>query len=262
MATLCSETCRSYAALQRVRKGQTVSEAPSREMTRDEARRYWSENRFPELANVALVEKALNRITTKMTAEIFVRIGNLGADTKVLDVGCGWGRILFAMARMFPSAQFSGIDVNPEVLAEGRRLAEKWGVSNRVSFSVMELESLEFADSTFDLVCSSRVFQYVPDKLKGARECRRVLRTGGILAIAIPNKLSPVRSSYHVPLYDPSEVCGWLINAGFSGVRHGYYGFSRASGRLTAKLARLLELARFVPIVARIGAFVWACGTK
>ena len=103
---------------------------------------------------------------------------------------------------------------------------------------------------------------YVSDKLKGVSECRRELKKGGVLTIVTPNKLSPARSSYHIPLPGPTEARSWLLDAGFQGVRHGYYGFSRASGKLTSKLARLPEVAGSVPGVRRMGAFMWVSGAN
>ncbi|MGW4285599.1 SAM-dependent methyltransferase [Streptomyces sp. NPDC004673] len=52
----------------------------------------------------------------------------------VLDIGCGWGELLLRVLEAVPEARGTGLDINDEDLARGRRGAEAWGLAGRVEF--------------------------------------------------------------------------------------------------------------------------------
>ncbi|WDF39701.1 class I SAM-dependent methyltransferase [Streptomyces sp. T12] len=54
--------------------------------------------------------------------------------TTVLDIGCGWGELMLRVLAAAPQAQGTGIDVNAEDLARGRREAETRGLAHRAAF--------------------------------------------------------------------------------------------------------------------------------
>lgn len=49
-----------------------------------------------------------------------------------------------------------------------------------------DVQALRLADSSFDLVTSTEVFEHVPDDMKGFREIWRVLRPGGRFIFTVP----------------------------------------------------------------------------
>ncbi len=94
---------------------------------------------------------------------------------RVLDVGCGTGRLAHWIAERVGSGGFvAGIDP----LEERIRIARSHGGAAR--FEVGQAEDLgAFADASFDIVCMSSVFHWISDKGKALAEVRRVLRPGG-----------------------------------------------------------------------------------
>lgn len=105
------------------------------------------------------------------------RIG-LKAGDRVIDVGCGTGRLARWMAEVVGPGRVVGVDPLPDRIAVARKLAPN------VSFEVGTAEDLgAFGDETFDAVCMSAVFHWVRDKRKALGESRRVLRRGGRLGI-------------------------------------------------------------------------------
>lgn len=98
---------------------------------------------------------------------------------RVLDVGCGEGKLLFAFHNYGASFDhLVGIDVIEENIASGRKLAP--GLDLRVGDGAR----MEFDDDTFDLVVTSMAFSSMPtDEMREAtaREMRRVLAPGGAI---------------------------------------------------------------------------------
>ncbi len=110
----------------------------------------------------------------------------LGAGDRVLDVGCGTGRLARWIAeRVAPGGSVVGIDPLVERIAIARAR------SAGISFEVGQAEDLSaFADESFDAVCMSAVFHWVSDRPRALAEARRVLRPGGRVGVTtLPREL-------------------------------------------------------------------------
>jgi 2-polyprenyl-3-methyl-5-hydroxy-6-metoxy-1,4-benzoquinol methylase len=81
----------------------------------------------------------------------------------VLDVGCGSGRALNLMARMFPNSRFVGYDFSEEGIARARAEAQEHGTTN-VRFEVKDAAALE-EEARYDLITT---FDAVHDQAKPA----------------------------------------------------------------------------------------------
>ena len=107
---------------------------------------------------------------------------------KCLDVGCGSGALTIAVAKRNPRAEVIGIDrwgkeyaSFSKTLCENNAKAE--GVRN-VSFQRGNAIHLDFADETFDAVCSNYVYHNIPgDRQAYLLETLRTLKKGGTFAI-------------------------------------------------------------------------------
>jgi len=102
----------------------------------------------------------------------------------VLDVGCGTGDLTLEVARRVGSSGLvAGIDAAPEMVARARQKAGRRHLA--IEFRVEPVETLSFADQTFDVVVSSLVFHHLPDGIKreALAEIRRVLKPGGRLLL-------------------------------------------------------------------------------
>lgn len=109
-----------------------------------------------------------------------------GEPRDVLDVGCGTGSSLLEAARRWPGARIVGLDLSVGMLALAGREAERLPAAARKRISFIELDSasLPLADQSFDLVMTAFMLQLVPSRPAVLAEFRRVLRPGGIVAIA------------------------------------------------------------------------------
>jgi 2-polyprenyl-3-methyl-5-hydroxy-6-metoxy-1,4-benzoquinol methylase len=115
---------------------------------------------------------------------------------RLLDFGCGWGSntILFAKA----GYEVDGFDIAENNLAVARDLAEQHEVADRVRLSLQMAEQLEYPDESFDVVAGVDILHHV--QLEPAlRECRRVLKPGGVAFFREPiaNFLfDPIRNTW------------------------------------------------------------------
>ncbi len=80
------------------------------------------------------------------------------APRRVLDFGCGVGRVAIAFAALAP--EVTGLDVSPAMLEEARRNCEARGVANLRLIACDD--ALSGLEGDFDLVHSFIVFQHVP----------------------------------------------------------------------------------------------------
>jgi ubiquinone/menaquinone biosynthesis C-methylase UbiE len=109
---------------------------------------------------------------------IFDLMGEL-AGKKFLDVGCGDGALVCAVAASGAAA--TGVDPDPAMLAASRLRVGQAGLE--ATFVEGQVERLPFPDSSFDVVASVTVLCFVGDAAGALREMARVLRPGGRLVL-------------------------------------------------------------------------------
>jgi arsenite methyltransferase len=179
LALLKSEIQKTYSA---------VSQEPDRDFIFPTGRD-WAEDLDypPELGDVpdAAVESFAG------VANPF-SLGRLAVGERVLDLGCGAGTDSLVAAQMVgESGSVVGIDMTAAMLAKARRAASELGATN-IEFIEGEVESLPFADESFDVVISNGVIDLIPDKDAVYSEVYRVLVPGGRVQIADVTIQNPV----------------------------------------------------------------------
>jgi arsenite methyltransferase len=114
-------------------------------------------------------------------------------DEMVLDMGCGRGAVLNAVARRLTTGRATGVDIWSTRDQSGNakdvtlRNASLEGVGDRVSIETADMRALPFPHATFDLVVSSLAIHNIPsnaDRKRAISEGFRVLKPGGRMAIA------------------------------------------------------------------------------
>jgi SAM-dependent methyltransferase len=109
--------------------------------------------------------------------ELGIVAGLLPPGGRVLDVGCGTGRL---GAVLGSGHEAFGVDLSPAMLRETRR-------SGRYVLALGDAFALPFADGSFDATVALRLLFHFPDPAPILRELARVTRPGGLAVIETSN---------------------------------------------------------------------------
>lgn len=132
------------------------------------------------------------RVAKEAFVHELVRWSGLDAlprGSRVLDVGCGIGGSARILARAY-GFDVLGISISPGQIERARALTP--ADLPQCRFAVMDALALDLPESSFDAVWSVEAGPHMPDKQRYADELLRVLRPGGLLAVADWNRRDPV----------------------------------------------------------------------
>jgi SAM-dependent methyltransferase len=110
---------------------------------------------------------------------VLVQAAQIRAGDRVLDVAAGTGNAAIPAAQA--GARVVASDLTPELLSEGRRLADEAGVS--IEWQEGDAEALPFAPEEFDVVLSCVGVMFAPHHQLAADELVRVCRPGGTIGL-------------------------------------------------------------------------------
>ena len=152
---------------------------------------------------------------------------------RLVDVAGGHGGFAMAMCRRHPSLQATVIDLPPSA-AVGRRIVEREGFAERVEYREGDVFELGLGED-LDVVSVFNLVHHLPEERDRelCRRARAALRPGGALVIgdsARPEPGEPVSEHgaissllfyawSHSRNFTPSEIAGWMEEAGFGQVR-------------------------------------------
>jgi len=158
-------------------------------------------------------------------------------DEKVLDVGCGLGKMTVGVAKHLTTGKVIGVDIwdkmeipgnSPERAYENAKIE---GVLDKVEFRTGNVLSLPFPDDSFDLATSSSVINNLhgdAEKSRALAEIFRVLRPGGKFLMAEP--LRNMRGFFtfspfaFLELLPKDRWANLLEKAKFSDLKYSYQG--------------------------------------
>ncbi len=126
-------------------------------------------------------EVAPERVRRYLEAEIRHAAGRLRPTDQVLELGCGYGRIMRRLAQGV--RRVVGIDTAPESLELGRRLS---GGDDRCEFQCMDAVDLRFPAGSFDAVLclQNGICAFGVDPVRLLEQALRVTRPGGVVLLS------------------------------------------------------------------------------
>jgi len=163
-----------------------------------------------------LMDPKLNlRGQQKLWEEKMTRDIGAAPGARVLDVGCGRGRIANdVVARS--GAHVTGLNIDPTQLENARAFAERRGLSSRCEWVEGSMnDPLPFPDASFDAAYQVQAFTYAKDKQAVLEEIFRVMRPGAKFSSmlwVLTGKYDPNREA-HVDLINRAKpVLGCLYS--------------------------------------------------
>lgn len=162
----------------------------------------------------------------KTMMQSMIKLANIQAGEKVLDIGCGTGTLaILAKQTVGQHAEIYGTDAAPEMIERARQKAQQDHVD--VDFQTGLAENIQFPDDTFDLVMNSLMMHHLPAELqqRALIDIYRVLKPGGRLLIVDfePPKKGLYKSFLTLLLGEMTSIDNTTIpplakNAGFTHV--------------------------------------------
>jgi len=126
------------------------------------------------------IDKAtLNEIVDSVSDGLKIKV-----SCKILDIGCGSGRILLPLAIRNPSTKFIGLDVSEEMLNSLNTELSENKIGNITTIKHDASERLPFGDNEFDSVLLYHSYHIIKNKEFLAKEVKRILKPQGNLLIA------------------------------------------------------------------------------
>jgi SAM-dependent methyltransferase len=161
----------------------------SRFITHQQARRFYDRIGRAQDARPISERRALDALAAH---------GDFAGAASVLEFGSGTGRFAARLLRdeLPEGATYLGLDVSPHMVELARAAVAPWAGSARIELTDGAVH-LPVADASCDRVVSTYVLDLLsPDDAAAfGRETRRVLRPGGLLALAslAPGRTAPAR---------------------------------------------------------------------
>ena len=129
-------------------------------------------------------ESGRNTRQAAIEVPLMVRALGLPAGGRVLEVGCGRGVAMPAVARLLAPARLTGLDLDDALLEEARLNADAAGIA--VELVPGDVRRMPFPDGSFDLVGDFGTCYHIARAAQALAEIARVLVPGGLFVHETP----------------------------------------------------------------------------
>lgn len=119
----------------------------------------------------------------------------------ILDIGCGHGRSLAALAALAPQGRVMGADPSVLMTAIALRRNRKLVNEGKVEVVTARADALPFAAASFDKAMCVNVVYFWPDLSAALFETARVLKPGGRIALVFRTDADPATRAFPTDVY-------------------------------------------------------------
>jgi SAM-dependent methyltransferase len=168
--------------------------------------------REPEIAPIVWhdLECGSYAADLQLWRELAARTALRGKPARILDLGCGTGRVTLDLARL--GHRLIGLDLELRFVAECRRRARARNVA--VGASIGDVRTFDLG-RRFDLVLAAmqllQLLSTADERVAALRRIRSHLREGGLFAAALLDLGGELTDDQYVPpLPDMRESDGWV----------------------------------------------------
>lgn len=124
-----------------------------------------------------------NPLAKNYNARSIIQALDLKPGMRILDAGCGPGRVTIPLARAVGSeGKVVAIDIQPQMLNRARAKAKAAGLSN-IDFEELAIERTKLGADQYDRVLLVTVLGEIPDRESALREIHRALKPDGVLSV-------------------------------------------------------------------------------
>ncbi|MCC3434158.1 MAG: class I SAM-dependent methyltransferase [Microcoleus sp. PH2017_15_JOR_U_A] len=113
----------------------------------------------------------------------------LRGDEKILDVGCGDGRITAEISQYLPQGYVVGIDCFPEIIEFAKSKFDRENYPN-LDFQLGDARNLEF-EMSFDIIVSFEALHYIHDHIPVLTRFKKALKPSGKILLSLLGEGSP-----------------------------------------------------------------------
>jgi ubiquinone/menaquinone biosynthesis C-methylase UbiE len=210
------------------------------------------------------------------TDEFFKRKAFNPEGKRMLDIGCGIGRMDRGFAEMF--AEVWGIDVSEKMIQKAKELNK----NEKIKFIKGNGRDLsDFPNDSFHFVFSIITFQHIPEKqiiFRYFSEIYRILKPGGLFKVHLAGTEGIARAFGFIPVprYISTLIPYWAYSI-YERIQRTYRGSSlekleigrswrgtRVSKRGLYKKLSVLKFSKleFLEDTTSKGGYFWCCGRK
>lgn len=189
----------------------------------------------------------------------YLRFMTLGDEPtgKLLDVGCGGGRLLNRMKKR--GWQVEGTDFDEQA---AQRVASRYGIKTHVG----DLPQCGLPADSFDAIVLSQAIEHLYDPKTTLRECLRILKPGGLLVMTTPNAHSIGAAEFgaswrgweaprHLHLFTVEALRNLTQQTGFQIAEATTYS---AGSAVVYRVSREIQLGRVASWLDQLAALVWS----
>jgi len=139
-------------------------------------------------------------------------------DDRILEIGCGTGKLINKMAIKIGNGLIEGIDFSSEMVSIARKRNKVNIAKEKVKILEGNFDEISYEKDCFTKACSVNTLYFWPSPARTTKKLAEIIKPGGKLVLAFEDIEQLKRRNLNQDifnLYSKDEVQDLLINAGF-----------------------------------------------